>query len=138
MFGGNFMEDRELVKLAIKAREKAYVPYSKFPVGAALETEDGSVFTGCNIENASFGATNCGERTAIFKAVSEGHREIKKIAVVGDMSTFTAPCGICRQVIAEFAGKDIEIILVKNEDEFVKKSLSDILPGAFTKEDLLK
>lgn len=132
------MEDRELVKLAIKAREKAYVPYSKFPVGAALETEDGSVFTGCNIENASFGATNCGERTAIFKAVSEGHREIKKIAVVGDMSTFTAPCGICRQVIAEFAGKDIEIILVKNEDEFVKKSLSDILPGAFTKEDLLK
>jgi cytidine deaminase len=138
MFGGNFMEDRELVKLAIKAREKAYVPYSKFPVGAALETEDGSVFTGCNIENASFGATNCGERTAIFKAVSEGYREIKKIAVVGDMSTFTAPCGICRQVIAEFAGKDIEIILVKNEDEFVKKSLSDILPGAFTKEDLLK
>lgn len=132
------MEDRELVKLAIKAREKAYVPYSKFPVGAALETEDGSVFTGCNIENASFGATNCGERTAIFKAVSEGYREIKKIAVVGDMSTFTAPCGICRQVIAEFAGKDIEIILVKNEDEFVKKSLSDILPGAFTKEDLLK
>jgi cytidine deaminase len=130
--------DKDLVKLAIQAREKAYVPYSKFPVGAAVETEDGSTFTGCNIENASFGATNCGERTAIFKAVSEGHKVIKKIAVVGDMSTFTAPCGICRQVIAEFASKNIEIILVKNEEEYVKKTLEEILPGAFTKEDLFK
>lgn len=132
------MEDKELIKLAIEARNKAYVPYSKFPVGAAVETEDGSIFTGCNIENASFGATNCGERTAIFKAVSEGHKVIKKIAVVGDMSTFTAPCGICRQVIAEFASKDIEIILIKNEEEYVKRTLEEILPGAFTKEDLFK
>ena len=132
------MEDRELVKLAIEARKNAYVPYSKFQVGAALVTEDGSVYTGCNIENASYGATNCGERTAIFKAVSEGHRLIKKMAIVGDMTTFTAPCGICRQVIAEFAIEDIEIILVKNEQEYIKKSLEEILPGAFTKEDLLK
>lgn len=132
------MEDKELVRLAIEARNMAYVPYSRFPVGAAVETEDGSVFTGCNIENASFGATNCGERTAIFKAVSEGHKVIKKIAVVGDMSTFTAPCGICRQVITEFASKDIEIILVKNEEEYIKKTLEEILPGAFTKEDLFK
>jgi len=135
---GFIVEDKKLVKLAIEAREKAYVPYSKFPVGAAVEMEDGTVFTGCNIENASFGAANCGEKTALFKAVSEGHRVIKRIAVVGDMSTFTAPCGICRQVIAEFASKDIEIILVKNEEEYVKKTLEEILPGAFTKEDLQK
>jgi len=132
------MEIRELVKLAIAAREKAYVPYSKFKVGAAIEMEDGSVFTGCNIENASYGATNCAERTAIFKAVSEGHSIMKKIAIVGDMSTYTAPCGICRQVIAEFAAKDIEIVLIKNQDEYIVKTLEEILPGAFTKEDLLK
>jgi cytidine deaminase len=132
------MEIRELVKLAIAAREKAYVPYSKFKVGAAIEMEDGSVFTGCNIENASYGATNCAERTAIFKAVSEGHLIMKKIAIVGDMSTYTAPCGICRQVIAEFAAKDIEIVLIKNQDEYIVKTLEEILPGAFTKEDLLK
>lgn len=132
------MEIRELVKLAIEAREKAYVPYSKFKVGAAIEMEDGSVFTGCNIENASYGATNCAERTAIFKAVSEGHSVMKKIAIVGDMSTYTAPCGICRQVIAEFAAKDIEIVLIKNQDEYIVKTLEEILPGAFTKEDLLK
>ncbi len=132
------MDTKELVKKAIVARENAYVPYSKFKVGAAVEMEDGTVFTGCNIENASYGATNCGERTAIFKAVSEGHTIIKKIAVVGDMSTYTSPCGICRQVIAEFADKDIEIILVKNEDEFMIKTLEEILPGAFTKGDLLK
>lgn len=132
------MEYKELVKKAIKAREKAYVPYSKFKVGAAVVTEDGSVYEGCNIENASYGATNCAERTAIFKAISEGHREINAIAVVGDMSTFTTPCGICRQVIAEFASKDLKIIIIKNEDEYMVKNLDDILPGAFTKEDLLK
>jgi len=132
------MERKELVKLAIDAREKAYVPYSKFKVGAAIEMEDGTVFTGCNIENASYGATNCAERTAIFKAVSEGHSIIKKIAIVGDMATYTAPCGICRQVIAEFAAKDIEIVLIKNQDEYIVKTLEEILPGAFTKEDLLK
>ncbi len=132
------MDIKELVRLAIEAREKAYVPYSKFKVGAAMKMEDGSVFTGCNIENASYGATNCAERTAIFKAVSEGHTIMKKIAIVGDMLAFTAPCGICRQVIAEFAAKDIEIVLIKNQDEYIVKTLEEILPGAFTKEDLLK
>lgn len=132
------MEIKELVKLCIEARDKAYVPYSNFKVGAALEMEDGSVYTGCNIENASYGATNCAERTAIFKAVSEGHRTITKIAIVGDMSTFTSPCGICRQVIAEFASEDIQIILVKNEEEYKIKTLEEILPGAFRKSDLLK
>ncbi|MEG0307440.1 MAG: cytidine deaminase [Clostridium sp.] len=132
------MDNRDLVKAAINARANSYSPYSKFKVGAAIEMEDGTVFTGCNIENASYGATNCAERTAIFKAVSEGHKIMKKIAVVGDMSTYTAPCGICRQVIAEFADKNIEIILIKNEDEYQVKTLEEILPGAFTKEDLLK
>ena len=132
------MEIKDLVKLSIEAREKAYAPYSKFKVGAAIEMEDGSVYTGCNVENASYGAANCAERTAIFKAVSEGHLVLKKIAVVGDMSAFTAPCGICRQVIAEFASDDVQIIIVKNEDEYQIKTLEEILPGAFRKADLLK
>lgn len=130
------MEIKELVKKSIEARELAYVPYSHFKVGAAIEMEDGSVYTGCNIENASYGATNCAERTAIFKAISEGHTRLRRIAVVGDMSAYTSPCGICRQVIAEFAEKDIQIILVKNEDDYQVKTLEEILPGAFTKKDL--
>ena len=132
------MDYRNLVKIAIDARENAYVPYSKFKVGAAVLTEDDTIYTGCNIENASYGATNCAERTAIFKAVSEGHKEIKAIAIVGDMSTNTYPCGICRQVIVEFATKDIQIILVKNENDYMIKTMEEILPGAFTKEDLFK
>ena len=132
------MDYKKLAKIAIDARENAYVPYSKFKVGAAVITEDDSIYTGCNIENASYGATNCAERTAIFKAVSEGHKKIKAIAIVGDMSTHTYPCGICRQVIVEFATKDIDIILVKNEDDYIIKTMEQILPGAFTKEDLLK
>ncbi|MBU3110474.1 cytidine deaminase [Clostridium lacusfryxellense] len=132
------MDYGKLAKIAIDARENAYAPYSKFKVGAAVLTSDGSIYTGCNIENASYGATNCAERTAIFKAVSEGHNKIKAIAVVGDMSTNTYPCGICRQVIAEFATEDIQIILVKNEENYIIKTMEEILPGAFTKEDLLK
>ena len=130
------MDYKKLSKIAIDARENAYVPYSKFKVGAAVITEDGTIYTGCNIENASYGATNCAERTAIFKAVSEGHKKIKAIAIVGDMSTNTYPCGICRQVIVEFSTEDIQIILVKNEEEYIVKTMEEILPGAFTKEDL--
>ncbi|MBU3128462.1 cytidine deaminase [Clostridium tagluense] len=132
------MDYKKLAKIAIDARENAYAPYSKFKVGAAVVTEDDSIYTGCNIENASYGASNCAERTAIFKAVSEGHKKIKAIAVVGDMSTHTYPCGICRQVIAEFATEDINIIMVKSEDDYIIKTMEEILPGAFTKEDLLK
>ena len=132
------MDYKKLAKIAIDARENAYVPYSKFKVGAAVITEDDSIFTGCNIENASYGATNCAERTAIFKAISEGHKKIKAIAIVGDMSTHTYPCGICRQVIVEFATRDIDIILVKNEEDYIIKTMEEILPGAFTKEDLFK
>lgn len=132
------MDYRELIQEALKYRERAYVPYSKFKVGAAVIMDDGNIYGGCNIENASYGATNCAERTAIFKAVSEGNKKLKAIAVVGDTSAHTAPCGICRQVISEFADKDTDIILVKNENDYKVKKLEDILPGAFTKEDLGK
>lgn len=132
------MEYKELIKAAIKARENAYVPYSDFKVGAAILMENGELFTGCNIENASLGATNCAERTAIFKAVSEGNKKIKTIAVVGDLNNYTYPCGICRQVINEFAADDIKIIIGKNENDYLVKTMEEILPGAFSKEDLGK
>lgn len=132
------MDYKMLVSKALEGRKNAYVPYSKFKVGAAVLTEDGKVYTGCNIENASYGATNCAERTAIFKAVSEGYTTIKAIAIVGIENEYTYPCGICRQVIAEFGSEDIEIILGKNENEYIVKTLDEILPGAFTKRDLIK
>ena len=132
------MEYRELISTALKFREKAYVPYSNFKVGAAVLTENGNIYGGCNIENASYGATNCAERTAIFKAVSEGYKSVKAIAIVGDLSAYTYPCGICRQVMAEFADASIPVILIKNEDDYIVKTLEEILPGAFTKRDLNK
>lgn len=133
------MDYKKLIAEAVKAREIAYVPYSNFKVGAAIVTEDDKVYTGCNIENASYGATNCAERTAIFKAVSEGHKKIKAIAVVGSDSKYTYPCGICRQVINEFAEcRETPIILAKNENEYMIKTIDEILPGAFSYEDLQK
>jgi cytidine deaminase len=128
---------KELIDAAVAARENAYVPYSNFKVGSAVLMEDGSIFSGCNIENASYGATNCAERTAIFNAVSHGHTKIKALAVIGDPHNFTFPCGICRQVMVEFAeNKEIPIIIIKNEDEYMVETMEDILPGAFTKIDL--
>lgn len=127
-----------LVKKAYEGRTNAYTPYSNFKVGAAVLTEDDTIYTGCNIENASYGATNCAERTAIFKAISEGHQKIKAIAIVGVENDYTYPCGICRQVIVEFATKDIKIILGKSPTGYIVKTMDEILPGAFTKEDLKK
>ncbi|OBR97135.1 MULTISPECIES: cytidine deaminase [Clostridium] len=132
------MDYKNLVSKAFEGRKNAYAPYSNFKVGAAVLAEDGKVYTGCNIENASYGATNCAERTAIFKAISEGNRAIKAIAIVGVENDYTYPCGVCRQVIAEFASKDAEIILGKGEGEYIVKTLNELLPGAFTKEDLNK
>ena len=108
------MTDKELVALAKEAMEHAYVPYSHFKVGAALLTKDGRVFKGCNIENASYGATNCAERTAIFKAVSEGYREFDAIAIVASSGDYASPCGICRQVLFEFL-PDGKVILDSDE-----------------------
>lgn len=127
-----------LLEKAYEGRNNAYAPYSKFKVGAAVLMENGKIYIGCNIENASYGATNCAERTAIFKAISEGNRKIRAIAIVGTDDEYTYPCGICRQVIAEFADENTEIILGKKSLEYIVKTLAEILPGAFTKEALQK
>jgi cytidine deaminase len=128
------MENQELIEKALKAKENAYVPYSNFHVGAAVLTDDDSVYTGCNIENAAYTPTVCAERTAIFKAVSEGKRGIKKIAIVGD-SDMTYPCGVCRQVIREF-GKDSQIIIANSKDDYKVYKLEELLPHSFGPEDL--
>jgi len=131
------MDYNNLIQKAIEARELAYCPYSNFKVGAAVLFEDGNIYTGCNIENASYGGTNCAERTAIFNAVSKGNRKLKAIALIGDTKAFTYPCGLCRQVISEFVeDKDTKIIIIKNKDEYILKTFEEIMPGAFTKEDL--
>ena len=127
---------KQLINEALNARNHAYAPYSQFMVGAALITEDDSVYTGCNVENASYGATNCAERTAIFKAVSEGGRLIKAIAIVGGVKdgdmTYAYPCGVCRQVLREFSNPgDLVIIVAKNQDDYKTYSLEELLPESF-------
>lgn len=119
----------ELIKLANEAMDKAYAPYSCFKVGAALLTKSGKLYTGCNVENASYGASNCAERTAVFKAISEGEREFEKICVVSQNDDFTPPCGICRQVISEFM-PDGEIILTNGRDIKIYKA-DELLPHRF-------
>lgn len=127
----------KLIKMAIEARKKAYCPYSNFKVGAAALFEDGNIYTGCNIENVSFGATNCAERTAIFKGISEGARTLEAIALIGDTKNFTYPCGICRQVMIEFArNNNIKVYIVKSENEYIETTLGELVPGAFSPEDL--
>jgi cytidine deaminase len=129
------LDDQALVAAACEAREKAYVPYSRFPVGAAIITDDGKLYTGCNIENASFGITNCAERTAIFKAVSEGHLRFTTIAVVADTDGPVSPCGACRQVMSEF-GPDAKVILTNLKGDVQVTSVRELLPGAFRTTDL--
>ncbi len=124
------MTDRELISLAKKASYNAYVPYSHFSVGAALQCADGSVFTGCNVENAALGSTICAERTACVKAVSEGKREFVRIAIYADSQNWPTPCGACRQFLAEFA-PDIEILCTKAGDRYVSYKLSELLPHIF-------
>ena len=137
------MTPLELVDRAIEAREHAYVPYSHFAVGAALLTTDGKVYPGCNIENSSFGATNCAERTAFFSAVYAGERDFEAIAIVGGpegkpVHELCAPCGICRQVMREFCDLDFKIYLSKGDGTYFAASLADMLPFSFSKEDLDK
>ena len=130
---------KSLMEKALSAREYSYSPYSHFKVGAALLTKSGKIYTGCNIENAGYSATNCAERTAIVKAVSEGERDFEALAIVGgkegEVASFCAPCGVCRQVIAEFCKKDFKIIL-GNSENFKVFTLESLLPYAFTDEDL--
>ena len=136
------MTDKELIDRAKKAAEKAYVPYSGYTVGAALLCKNGKVYDGCNIENAAYSPSNCAERTAFFKAVSEGEREFLKIAVVGgkelDFKDYFSPCGVCRQVMREFCDDDFTILLGKNSDEYMSVTLSELLPLSFSKENIDK
>lgn len=133
------MTNRELMELAAEARKKSYSPYSGFRVGAALVGKSGKVYTGCNVENAAYTPTNCAERTAVFKAVSEGEREFSVIAIVGgkgeEPADFCAPCGVCRQVLAEFCDGDFRILLGTPENIRVY-TLDEILPLSFGKRDL--
>ena len=131
----------KLIQAALNARKTAYSPYSHYQVGAALLTEDGDIFVGGNIENASYGATNCAERTAVFKAVSEGKRRFQAIAIAGGMEgklpvDYAYPCGICRQVMAEFAGPDFIVIVVKNISDYREYKLCELLPYAFGGESI--
>lgn len=129
------LEIQKLMDCAIKARENAYSPYSHFAVGAALLCEDGTLYEGCNIENASYGLTNCAERTAIFKAVSEGHIKFKALAVVADTEGPCAPCGACRQVMAEFK---IPLIIMGNLMGDIKiVSMEELLPFSFSESDVI-
>ncbi len=134
------MDNRELIKLALEARKNSYSPYSDFKVGAALLTKSGKVYTGCNIENAAFGPTVCAERTALFKAVSEGEREFVRIAVAGGKDdipdSYAFPCGVCRQVLAEFCGADFEIISAVSPEDSVSRTLSEMLPDSFGPDNL--
>lgn len=125
----------KMLKKAKDVLENAYVPYSNFPLSAALLTKEGKIFTGVNIENASYGLTNCAERTAIFKAVSKGYREFEALLLYGEQDKIITPCGACRQVINEF-GEDIEVIMVNKNDKEVSKKSCELLPGAFKQEDM--
>jgi cytidine deaminase len=124
------MTDRELINEAFRALENAYAPYSGFAVGAALQCADGTIFTGCNVENAAFGETVCAEKAAIVKAVSEGKRAFKRIAVAAKTDDYCMPCGSCRQFMSEFA-KDMEILSARFDGRYVSYHLAELLPHTF-------
>ena len=129
---------QEWINTAIEAMEKAYVPYSKFPVGAALITESGEVFQGCNIENASFGLTNCAERTAFFKAVSEGNMSFSHLVVAGETEDPISPCGACRQVMVEFCSPDMPVSLVNTKGDIKETTVSELLPYSFESDQMFQ
>lgn len=126
------MATTELIDLAVEVSKQAYVPYSHFPIGAVLLTKDGEIYTGVNIENASFGLTNCGERTAIFKAVSEGAREFQELIIYGQTEKPISPCGACRQVMTEFFEPDLPVTLVSKDKSTVVMTVKELLPYSFT------
>ena len=130
------MTDRELADIAYSMLERSYVPYSKFPVGSALLCADGTVFTGCNVENAAYGSTICAERTALVKAVSEGHRDdFVRLAIAGSSADYCWPCGVCRQMLYEFA-PELELLVGKADRSFTKLKLYELLPHGFGPKDL--
>lgn len=127
---------QNLIQSAINMTKMSYAPYSHFHVGAALLTKQGEIITGCNIENAAYGPSNCAERTAIFKAVSEGKKEFEAIAICGGLNgkieDYCSPCGVCRQVMAEFCTKDFQIIMPKSLDDYKIMTLGELLPESFS------
>ncbi|PEE38740.1 cytidine deaminase [Bacillus pseudomycoides] len=131
------MDKKRYIEEATKMLEKAYIPYSKFPVGAALVTKEGKIYTGCNIENASYGLCNCAERTAIFKAVSEGERDFSYLVITGKTDGPISPCGACRQVIAEFCEPKMPVLLTNQKGDEKEVTVEQLLPGAFSIEDLI-
>lgn len=139
----NGFDRAALIRAAFAARENAYAPYSGFAVGAALLAENGGIYTGCNVECATYTPTSCAERTALCKAVSEGVREFAAIAVVGaktdapDDGLITSPCGVCRQMLYEFGGKALRVIMAKSETDYVEKTLEELLPLGFGPEKVL-
>lgn len=137
------ISDRELIAQALLARKNAYAPYSHFAVGAALLAGSGRIYAGCNIENAAYSPTNCAERTAVFKAVSEGERRLLKLALVAGNESLDAPlpaivspCGVCRQVLTEFAAPEMVLLLAKSEDDYESHTLGELLPMGFSAKDL--
>ena len=130
------MNQQEWIDVAIDALDKAYVPYSKFPVGACLVTKDGKTYQGLNIENASYGLSNCAERTAFFKAVSEGEREFSHLVIAGHTPEPISPCGACRQVMAEFCDPSMPVTLVGDDGVVKEMTVEGLLPYSFTDKDL--
>jgi homotetrameric cytidine deaminase len=132
------MDIKLLINEAFLAQKNSYSPYSSCKVGAALISESGKIYTGCNIENSSFSVTNCAERTALFKAVSEGEREFKAIAIVGNNGNddYFYPCGVCRQALNEFCDADFKIIVAKSEDDYKIFTLGELLAFSFGKENV--
>lgn len=130
------MQKKQLIEEAKKAREKAYIPYSRFGVGAALLGADGTIYHGCNIENAAYSMCNCAERTALFSAMAQGVTEFKALAVVADTDRPVSPCGACRQVISELCEEDMPVILTNLKGDVLELTVKELLPGAFSPEDL--
>lgn len=130
------MQKEKLIEEAKKAREKAYIPYSRFGVGAALLGADGKIYHGCNIENAAYSMCNCAERTALFSAIAQGVTKFKTLAVVADTNRPVPPCGACRQVISELCDQDMPVILTNLKGDVQELTVKELLPGAFSPEDL--
>ncbi|WP_019533008.1 cytidine deaminase [Paenibacillus ginsengihumi] len=132
------MNEAELIRLAREARERAYAPYSRFKVGSALLDAEGRAHLGCNVENAAYGPTNCAERTALFRAIADGAapRSFRALAVIGDTEAPIAPCGVCRQVMAELCAPDMPVYMANLRGEVAVRTVAELLPGAFTPKDL--
>lgn len=131
------VEIKNMLRIAQDGRFRAYAPYSNFHVGACLKGVSGAYYLGCNVENAAYTPTNCAERTAVFKAVSEGEREFEALAIVWDGEGFATPCGVCRQVLAEFCAPDMPVICANKNNEYKLFSLGELLPESFTRKDMI-